>query len=321
MALARPVILVVAHPGDLQAATIREVLSTEGARILELAPSLPPHRERLSWDHTGVRLDDRLVRCHAALIRALPSAAPGEPAFARAPSQRLSWEEWHHESCLERDRSDTVLGALLSLEQDGVSMVNAPSRSLLSRRKPYQLARIRQLGCPVPETLLTNDPAAARSFLREHGSAIAKPAGGGALTIDASDLDGAALEQLAVAPAFLQARVSGRDLRVMVLDGRIISSAAIDVPASTLDFRGDADYQRGRATYSEVTLPGEVRAQCARIAAALGLRFAGLDIKETEDGRFVFLECNNSPIYLDVERKLGHPISARIARALLGRAS
>jgi glutathione synthase/RimK-type ligase-like ATP-grasp enzyme len=64
-------------------------------------------------------------------------------------------------------------------------------------------------------------------------------------------------------------------------------------------------------------LPPEIEELCRQAARACGLRFTGIDIKHTEQDEWVFLELNSSPIYLDVERKLGDPISAALAELLL----
>jgi glutathione synthase/RimK-type ligase-like ATP-grasp enzyme len=45
--------------------------------------------------------------------------------------------------------------------------------------------------------------------------------------------------------------------------------------------------------------------------------FAGIDLKHTPNGEWLFLELNSSPVYLDVERKLGHPISEALADLLI----
>jgi len=46
--------------------------------------------------------------------------------------------------------------------------------------------------------------------------------------------------------------------------------------------------------------------------------FAGIDLNHTASGEWLLLELNSSPVYLDVERKLGHPISAALAELLIG---
>lgn len=126
-----------------------------------------------------------------------------------------------------------------------------------------------------------------REFRDELKEVIYKPVMGGALT---ERLDENALEKLdaiTTSPVIFQERI-----------------------------RGDDVYSSGGATYREVKLPDRVAEFCRRAARECGLVFAGIDIKHQGDD-WVFLELNSSPIYLDVERKLGHPISAAIARYIV----
>ncbi len=305
----KPKVLVVADANNSQTRAQIAALRAHGASVI-VAPLSLMSSAGFSWDAGSVRdgtID--LSDVHAVLVRSLPAQAPGASAFQGGEDGRLDWAAWFQESCLQRDRHDTAFGFLLSLEARGVPMFNRPSRSNLSRRKPYQLSVLRNVGCALPRTLVTNAPRDAKAFLQQVPDAIVKPAAGGALTMNAHELDDAALESIRYAPAIFQERIRGQDLRVMVVDGEVVSCASIGVPADTIDFRGDADYSGGRISYRNVKLPRGVRGACRRIAGALGLRFAGIDIKHTSDGRMVFLECNSSPIYLDVERKLGHEIS------------
>ena len=92
------------------------------------------------------------------------------------------------------------------------------------------------------------------------------------------------------------------------------------MPPDTIDFRGDTEYALGKIKYEEVSLPAEVQQDCLRICKGLGYRYGGLDLKRTSEGEFVFLECNNSPIYMDVEYKLGHPITQILAQEILASA-
>lgn len=108
----------------------------------------------------------------------------------------------------------------------------------------------------------------------------------------------------------------GDDLRIMLVGDEVVSCVAIDTPEQHLDFRADPVYSGGEARYREVPLPEPVKQFCRQAARACGLTFAGIDIKHQGDD-YVFLELNSSPIYLDVEVKLGHPISRAIARAVV----
>ncbi len=55
-----------------------------------------------------------------------------------------------------------------------VFLINDPARDAAAHRKAHQLRLARELGIPIPETLITNDPAAAREFIGRHGKVICK---------------------------------------------------------------------------------------------------------------------------------------------------
>jgi glutathione synthase/RimK-type ligase-like ATP-grasp enzyme len=91
---------------------------------------------------------------------------------------------------------------------------------------------------------------------------------------------------------------------------------AIVTPEQYLDFRDDPVYSSGEAMYRDVALPEPVQRFCRAAARACGLTFAGIDIK-LRGKDFVFLELNSSPIYMDVELKMGHRISRALARRVV----
>jgi hypothetical protein len=62
-------------------------------------------------------------------------------------------------------------GVLYALE---TLHVNHPRRTHTAEYKPVQLATAVRLGFSVPSTLITNDPAEAREFVRAHSPAIYK---------------------------------------------------------------------------------------------------------------------------------------------------
>lgn len=304
----------VGSPHEVQTAHQIATLLEHGAELRIIPADLPASEVEFAWDVERVVINgDEVGSIDAALIRSLPPSYLDAAAFR----QPLDWRSYFYEFCLQRDRSDTIMGYLLSLEHTGLPCWNPPSRAMLVRRKPYQLDVIRRLGCSVPETLITNDPKQARDFLGRYPDAIVKPAAGGALTLNAAELSTKELERIRVAPAIFQRRLRGDDIRVIVIGNQVVSSASILVPPDTIDFRGNQDYAQGKITYDEVRLPVEIEQDCVRICAALGYRYGGLDLKRIDKTRFVFLECNNSPIYLDVEKKLGHPITEVLAQEIL----
>lgn len=318
-------VLVVGWQQQTQTAHQIHYLRQQGADVVVLEPYTAqkpyPH---LSWQAQQVRwqgIDISPEQIAAVLVSAQTPGIPVEAAFKSQTDARLDWEQWFQQYGLQRDRSDTLLSLLLMYEAMEIPMFNPVGRSLISRRKPYQLRLLQSVGCDIPPTLITNDAAHAQQFIENYDDCIMKPAAGGSLTLSANELLATGvLSKLEVAPAILQQRIYGEDLRVMLVDGVVVSCVSVGVPKGLLDFRADSTYQRGGIHYRNVELPLEIQLQCSKAAHALGLRFAGIDLKLTAEGKFYMLECNSSPIYLDVEHKLQHPITQRLGNALLSAA-
>ena len=204
--------------------------------------------------------------------------------------------------------------------------VNDPDAAARADDKLHQLAVARRLGLPIPETLVTNDPAQLRRFHREHGRLIAKsisgshglPAAKRVLTNVVTKADLADVEGLRHAPVCFQEYVpKASELRVTVIGGkahpvRIHSQAQ----ARTRD-----DWRRyGPALeYSVARLPGAVARKCVAVAKELGLDYGGIDLVERPDGKHVFLEINTLPAWLWLEDATGHPLTAAFADHLESR--
>lgn len=247
---------------------------------------------------------------HGYYLRFVP--APYAPVLSRNDRFEL-YEDWFVHYMQTRERASFFVSWLLQLQHRGVTLVNAPHAGSVLQYKPFQLHVLRSVGARVPQTLISNDPQRVREFHAAVGEVIFKPVMGGAETklLDAAALKG--LDKISAAPVIFQERVRGDDLRVMLVGDEVVSCVAIETPAQHLDFRADPAYGGGRAAYREVVLPEGVKDQCRKAARQCGLRLAGIDIKAHGDN-YVFLELNSSPVYLDVELKLGHPITEKIAR-------
>ncbi len=305
---------ILGDPEDLQSATVAKALSSLGATPVWVSPDALEREEPFSMkDGRAEYRAESLEDVRAYYVRHTPSTMA--PAMERDDALVL-FEDWFTHYMHRRERATFVMAWLLRLQHEGVRLVNGPHAASVFQFKPFQLDVLRRLGARVPRTLISNDPTAVRAFLAAQKDVIYKPVMGGAVT---RRLDGDALERLddiKKSPVIFQERIEGDDLRVMLIGDEIVSSVAIRTPTQHLDFRDDPVYSGGEAQYEEVTLPTEVAALCRHAARACGLTFAGIDIKRTRD-EWVFLELNSSPIYLDVELKLGHPISAALARCLV----
>ena len=264
-------------------------------------------------DGRAIYRGDCLDDLRGFYLRYTPSTTP--PCIER-DGELVLYEDWFTQYMHQRERSSLYLAWLLTLQRSGAALVNPPHAGSVYQFKPFQLDALRSLGARVPRTLISNDPGAVRAFHALHKDVIFKPVMGGAITRALDDEALAELEKVIVSPVIFQERIEGDDLRVMLAGDDIVSSVAIRTPAQQLDFRADPVYSSGDAAYEEVELPADVAAFCRKAARACGLSFAGIDIKRTAT-EWVFLELNSSPIYLDVEVKLGHPITRALARLVV----
>lgn len=292
-------------------------VSARGAEVAWVEPealerSVPLRDDAAELVLGGVRVDD----ARAALVRSVPLPSP--PAVERGGEWVLH-QDWFAGYMQSRERAALYACWLRGLEHAGVPVVNPLLATSAIAFKPFQLRVLRGLGAPLPRTLVTNDPDEALRFAATAPEVIYKPVEGGAL---ARLFDGPARERLELlrrAPAIFQERVPGADVRAVLVGDRLVSAVEVVTPEQHLDFRADPAYARGEASYRPAPLPAEVERLCLAAARALGLVVAGVDLKRSGD-RWVFLELNSAPRYLDVERKAGDQISAAIVEDLLARA-
>lgn len=300
----------------------REVARRGGKPLLLACDALDLQRPVSSWQGDVSLNGLNVMDCQAVYVRSVPSP---HPPVIQSDDALVLHHSWYTKYMQARERSGFFLALLLSLEHAGIRVVNPPQAGAALQHKPFQLDVLRRLGADLPRTLISNDPARIRAFHADEQAqgeeVIFKPLVGGAIT---RLLDGEALgklDRVRAAPVIFQQRIRGDDIRVMLVGERIVSAVAIRTPDPHLDFRADPAYSGGQASYERVVLPAAVEEICRGAARACGLAFAGIDIKHTASDGWFFLELNSSPIYMDVERKLGDPISGALAEYLLGMAN
>jgi hypothetical protein len=207
-------------------------------------------------------------------------------------------------------------GWLLTL---GSRVLNPIGLEYMADRKLYQLHVARRLGLFTPETLVTNDPHAARDFIeRMGGRAVFKILTGTtwrftetrAFEESLSPL----LETVALAPVIFQALVEAeRHIRATVVDGEVFCCSVRPIhPGARVDWRLDL-----AAEIEPHDLPQTISDGLAALMRALGLRYGAIDMILQPDGRYAFLEVNTAGQYLFGEIHAGLPITAAVGRALI----
>jgi glutathione synthase/RimK-type ligase-like ATP-grasp enzyme len=244
--------------------------------------------------------------------------SPMAPAYRSEDGFRL-YADWFVDYMQKREHSGFQLSWLHDLGFRGIPVVNPPEHGGVVQLKTFQLSVAQQLGLTIPRTCVTNSLARMRTFAtavaKAGGDVVFKPSMGGGLCEPLDDRALHRLEHLPHSPTIFQQRIYGDAVRATFVGNALVS--AVVIPADTLDYRADGDYAAGRTSYSEAKLPAALVDKTLALLRACGLLMSGVDFIRTEEGEWVFLEANSSPIFLDVELKTGAPISDAIAGLLL----
>lgn len=237
------------------------------------------------------------------------------PATFQFPPE-LSPAERHH-AFLEAKYG---LGGVLSSLP--VLWVNHPARAAAAS-KPVQLATAARCGLPVPETLITNEPAAVRRFAT-CGATVTKMLGAnhiaeqGARKITFTRLlSGDALDDLrginVTTHQFQRWAPKQYDARVIAIGDRLFAFAIhAGSAASYVDFR--ADYNA--LSYEPIELPADVSVGITRFLAMLGLAYGAFDFVVSPEGSYSFLECNAAGQFGWLEARTGSPLTEALADLL-----
>lgn len=304
-------VVVVAAGTDETAVGVQQALTRLGARVHFLDTSRIPEHGALSLHDGAVRAEGVLLsEARAVYVKSVHLAVPLFDVESLAARRPKSWpERW----VAERERHGLITSALRAMEAGGAHFVNSVSRFEVHLLKPLQGELLARAGVRVPASLTTNDPAAVRAFLQQHGDVIYKPLAGGAQVRRLTSKDLARLDALSTAPVLFQQRVEGLEYRVTVLDGEAI--AAYRLPA-----RGVIDAREVLDRAKKVKVPAAVGKACVLAAKALGLVFTSVDVRVSEDGEPFVLECNPTPSVAFYESPAKSPILRALAAHLLAHA-
>lgn len=252
----------------------------------------------------------RLVSLSA--LRSIWVRRPGAPATRAA--QPSAW--------LTEEASQALYGMLRG---SGARWMNHPDAARRARHKPWQLRLAQRSGLPVPATLITTFPQAAREFSERFPDLVVKPVSGAhpqdppravPTSRVAPDADFAAV---AFGPTLLQRRIAKRaDIRLTVVGDRMLAARTAAAPDPTeVDVRFASPAQPWRPT----DVPPRIAAAVRTYLRDAELAYGAFDFAEDSDGTWWFLECNQSGQFGFVEADTGQPIARTIAEWLTRPAS
>ncbi len=220
-------------------------------------------------------------------------------------------------------RQETRAALIGSIAGRSTRWMSHPAALWQAEFKPYQLEVAAQMGIPIPRTVVTNDPVTIRAAFGEFQRMIAKPTRSGYLVPDGveyaiytSQVLEEHLEELESArlsPAIYQELIPKRfDIRVTII-GNEVFAASIDSqadPAASIDWRRTDNPDLAHYRHE---LPSDVSVALIRLMDKLQLTFGAIDLVQSSNGDYVFLEVNPNGQWLWLDDKLDLGISERVA--------
>ncbi|NDC38449.1 MAG: ATP-grasp domain-containing protein [Proteobacteria bacterium] len=287
-----------------------------------------PHIERLVAQMKLRGVEGVVIDSSAKAISNSFSISQTEPLFNQAPIRDISvlilrgvlspvpyvipdgkelrlYSEWYPQHMRARGKHGFLISWLLAYESRGGIVMNPVEFGQIGQLKPFHTWSLGQAGIPLPPTCMTSSPEEAREFIRVHGECIYKPIMGGD---SARPCDEGMFESLRESPQILQRRIRGDNIRVTLTCDKILS--AVKIPSDTLDYRDGSSYAEGMIPYEPLKPPPEVERMCFKALDVSGYYYSGIDLIRENSGDWVMLEANSAPIYADIEKMTGAPISA-----------
>jgi glutathione synthase/RimK-type ligase-like ATP-grasp enzyme len=219
-------------------------------------------------------------------------------------------QEGVYDFCLQENRA-ALLGSIAGYQTRWMSH---PADVWRAELKPYQLQLARDMGLSVPKTLVTNDPSSIRKAFHEYGPMIVKPSRSGYAVVDGQERSIYTSRLLAehleyvdearLSPAIYQELIPKRyDIRATVVGSDIFAAAIHSQtdPAAAVDWRHTDNPD---LPHTPIQLPPKVKEGVLALMSKLGLSFGAVDLVETPDGEFIFLEVNPNGQWLWIDDQL-----------------
>ncbi|MFZ3567019.1 ATP-grasp ribosomal peptide maturase [Streptomyces sp. BH097] len=315
-------VLILTSEQDVTADMAVVELNANGIPVLRLDPAELPGGVGVSGEfahgafHGHLSVGGRVVSMGG--LRSIWVRRPGVPA---ARAQAASF--W-----LTEEASQSLYGMLRCTE---ARWMNHPDSAAQARHKPWQLWLARACGLPVPATLITTFPRAAREFAERYPDLIVKPVSGkhpddAGLAVPTTRVrPGEDYQDVANGPTLLQRRVRrAADIRLICVGDRLFAAraassaeaggAGYSVEAAVDDVRFDA----AAGPWRPIPVPRRVADAVRTYLTRAQLAYGAFDFAEDADGIWWFLECNQSGQFGFIEIETGQPIGRSVAQWLAG---
>ncbi|SEP77059.1 ATP-grasp ribosomal peptide maturase, SAV_5884 family [Streptomyces sp. yr375] len=308
-------VLILTCEEDVTADMVVVHLNAAGVPVVRFDPADLTHSVALSGEYVHGAFRGHLSSAGRLVsldgLRSVWIRRPGAAA-ARAP-EPSAW--------LTEEASQALYGMLRGT---GARWMNHPDASLRARHKPWQLRLAQRSGLPVPATLITTFPQAAREFADRYPDLVVKPVSGAhpqdpPRAVPTTRVPpGADFAAVAYGPTLLQRRVAKRaDIRLTAVGDRVLAARKETTPGGDPDVV-DVRFAPSTTPWHPVDVPPRLGEAVRTYLRDAQLAYGAFDFAEDADGTWWFLECNQSGQFGFVEVDTGQPIARTIAEWLAG---
>ncbi|MCM8773315.1 MAG: ATP-grasp domain-containing protein [Candidatus Omnitrophica bacterium] len=292
---------------------MREVLENRRVEVLIIDTVLFPEEATISLIEDEVKYQGESIEDISTFyVRSVFFSHPPYDLEEQRKIKKIDLDGWYADYMGERERQSLLASWLKSATLKGKRVINPIESFDLHYLKAYQLALLRKNNIPVPLTLVTNDSEELKKFQKEVGQLVYKPVAGGAgckMMIE-EDWQEERLKLLRNAPVLFQEYIEGENIRVYVIDNKIVSSGIIHTR--------EVDYRGHEEAIEKIKLPTDIENMCIKAKEICGMKFTGIDLKRKPNKEFVLIECNPSPMFIGFQEVTGDPIDERLADYLIG---
>ena len=230
---------------------------------------------------------------------------------------RPTWKDWlsryrnYPETVETEIEANAFRLSFLRILGDLRPVVNGIECAFLHYFKPWMLYRLAQAGVRVPPLMFGNDYESLRDFVEE-SSVVYKPLSGGReVRIMTERYLSRNKSALSFEPVMLQKYIPGRGIRVYVVGDEVLEAVLMT------QLRGYVDNRFDTVNMSVIELPDEVRRMCMVASNTLQMQFCSIDLICDADGDYHVVDCNDRTGFATLERRLGLPISEKLAELLI----
>ncbi|MEV0622433.1 MvdC/MvdD family ATP grasp protein [Nonomuraea sp. NPDC050404] len=216
-------------------------------------------------------------------------------------------------------------GVLTALRQSGCLWVNDPMAAMRAEYKPVQLVTAARIGLKIPKTIITSSPEEAFAWAKDIGKPIIyKPLGGiwhadegkvrVVYTTPISDLTELRDPALGRTAQMFQERIDKACEARAVVVGNEVLTVRIDAGSEQgeIDWRSDYD----SLSYERIDLPRAFQDRLVELHKRLNLVYGAVDLIQSADGQWHFLETNQSGEWGWLNLKTGLPVHKAMADVL-----